>query len=112
MKILKAMKREILFKNLSSTDKKRRVFSSSITNEGKDFISTTQRKYVYLIKPVEDHKNDLQTQVFVRNEKNIAQHIQKFNCLIKGGFYASNSENLYLIRYAHSLQILLKSQPH
>jgi len=112
MHILKAMKREILFKNLSSTDKRRRVFSSSITNESKDFISTTQRKYVYLIKPVEDHRESLQTQVFVRNEKDSSRHIQKFNCLIKGGFYASNAENLFLIRYAHSLNILLESQPH
>lgn len=106
------MRREILFKNLSSLDRKRRVFSSSITNEGKDFVSTTQRKYVYLIKAVDNHSDELATHVFVRNEKDTSKHVHKFNCLIKGGFYASNTESLYLIRYAHSLQITLKANPH
>lgn len=108
---LNAMKREILFKNLSTNDRKRRVFSSCVVDENPNFVTTTERKYVYLIRKVLNKGKSLAPQVHIKNERDSVSQEHKFNCLIKGGFYAANSQDLFHIRYAHSLEIVIKSQP-
>jgi hypothetical protein len=106
-----AMVREILFKKLASSDRKRRVFSSCVMSKSEKFTTRTERKYVYLIRKVDRCEDISPNHVYIRNEKSAATAQQKFNCLIKGSFYAGLSDNLFLIRYAHSLRITLESLP-
>ena len=103
------MIKEMLVRNLSSLDRKRRIFSSCIVNQGKDCITATERKYIYLIKKIGHHYNkNLETHIFIRKQRDTDKHMQKVNCLLKGSFYACGVNSLFLIRYAHSLKIVRK----
>ncbi|MBU2541907.1 MAG: hypothetical protein KJ593_08420 [Candidatus Omnitrophica bacterium] len=98
--------KEVLLKNISSIDKRRKLFSSCVINQGKDYITTTRRKYIYLVKKIKhSYKKNFQTHVFINKQRDSRKHMQKFNCLLKGAFYACGTDCFYLIRYAHSLEV-------
>jgi len=103
------MIKEMLFRNLSSMDRKRRIFSSCVVNQGKDYTTTTERKYTYLIKKIGHHYDKtLEAHIFIRKQRDTNKHMQIVNCLLKGSFYACGTDCLFLIRYAHSLEIVRK----
>ena len=103
------MYKQMLYKNLASLDRKRRVFSSCVVNKGQLYNAFTERKYIYLIRRVgEQNPDDLKTHVFIRNERKDFEHNRRFSCILKGGFYVNSAEGLFFIRYAHSLTIRLQ----
>jgi hypothetical protein len=105
------MVKEILYKNLSSIDRKRRLFSSCVVNEADNLIITTERKYVYLVKKtLESAKEEIPTHVFIRRARSDKSHVRHFSCVLKGGFYVNTPFAQYLIRYAHCLRIAYQTR--
>jgi len=104
--------RDLLFKNLTSTDKKRRVISSSEIVDKEGIHSVIHRHFVCMIKEVEGNKvSQPAPSVCVIKEHNTKEQKERFFCKIKGSMYALNNKKLFLILFVHSLKINLAAVP-
>ena len=102
--------RDLLFKTLTSTDKRKRVIASTEVAEKSGMRTETTRHFVCLIKEVKVGEKTVRPlpYLYVRKEHNSKEHRQRFFCRIKGSIYATSNNCLYLIYFAHSLKINLK----
>lgn len=101
--------RDLLFKNLTSEDRKRRVVSSSEITDKKGIHSVIRRHFICLIKEVKS-KNEASKplpSIQVLRERNSKTKFDRFSCRIKGSVYASSGDRLFLILFMHSLKITL-----
>lgn len=101
------MLKEIVFKNASSCDRKRRIFCTSIINKKENILTRTERKYVYIIKKLNRLESTIvmPAQIYIRNEQNSFSSSRKYTYLIKGSLLAGNREEVFLVKFAHSLHI-------
>ena len=105
--------RDMVFKNLTSVDKRKRVLWASETiNE--DGILTKIHKYlIYIIKEVsrEDvHKTD-KPEIFIQKYHDTKEKTEKFHIKIKGGVYCMNKEKSFFVIFCHTLKIDLCQSP-
>jgi hypothetical protein len=104
--------RDLLFKNLTSQDKKRRIIASAEIADKQGVRSIIYRHFICILKEIEDHKIERPSpSVYVFKEHNSRQHEEKFFCRVKGSIYAVNQGKLFLILFMHSLKIDLKAIP-
>ena len=103
--------RDLLFKNLTSSDKRKRVIVSTEVAEKSGIRTEIFRHFVCLAKEVkEDQKiNQPLPYLYLLKERKTKQHRQRFLCRIKGSVYAVSNNRLYLIYFAHSLRINLRA---
>lgn len=102
--------RDLLFRNLTSEDKKRRVIASSEVAEREGIRSTVHRHFVCIVREVKDAATVQKPApyLYVLKESNTRQHLQKFFCRIKGSIFAVSKGKIYLVLYMHSLKISLQ----
>lgn len=100
--------RDLLFKTLTSEDKKRKVLASSEIVDRQGVRSIIRRHFVCTVKEIKDNevKKPL-PYVYVLKEHNTKEHKEKFFCRIKGSIYAVSNGRLFLILFMHSLKITL-----
>lgn len=104
--------RDLLFKNLTSIDKKRKVLASSEIMDKGGVRSIIRRHFVCIIKEIEN--KDIARPapyVGVIKERNSREQRERFFCKIKGSIYAVNNGHLFLILFMHSLNINLTAIP-
>ena len=102
--------RDLLFKNLTSEDKKRKIIASSEVVDKQGVRSIIRRHFVCLVKEIED--SQLQRPMpylYVLKEHNTREQKEKFFCRIKGSIYAVYNGRLFLILFMHSLKISLSA---
>lgn len=99
--------RDMVFKNLTSADKKKRVLWASETiNE--DGILTRIHKYlIYLIKeiPREEIQKNEKPEIFVTKYRSIKEKCEKLQIKMKGGLYCLSKEKCFHVAYCHTLRI-------
>jgi len=103
--------RELVFKNITSNDKNRKVIVSSELVDNKGVRSAITRHFICLVKEVKD-QSQMQRPVpylYVLKERNSKDHREKFLCRIKGSVYAVNKDRLFHIVFMHSLRICVTS---
>jgi len=105
--------RDMVFKNLTSDDRKKRVLWASETiNE--DGILTKIHKYlIYIVKEVkkEDiHKTD-RPEIFVSKCRDTREKTEKFHIKMKGGIYCITKEKYFYVAFCHTLKIDLCKAP-
>ncbi len=104
--------RDLLFKNLTSNDRRRKVISSSEITDKEGVRSIIRRHFVCMVKEVKDEGMDKPAPyLYVLKEHNSKEHKEKFFCKIKGSVCAINQGRLFLIVFMHSLRIDLLSAP-
>ena len=104
--------RDLLFKNLTSDDRKRRVISSSEITDKEGVRSIIRRHFICMVKEVKSEGIDKPAPyLYVLKEHNSKEHKEKFFCKIKGSVCAVNQGRLFLIVFMHSLRIDLLSTP-
>lgn len=104
--------RDLLFKNLTSNDRKRKVISSSEISDKEGVRSIIRRHFVCMVKEVKSESIDKPAPyLYVLKEHNSKEHKEKFFCKIKGSVCAINQGRLFLIVFMHSLRIDLLSAP-
>ena len=104
--------RDLLFKNLTSYDKKRKIITSSEIIDNQGVRSIIHRHFVCIVKEIKD--NRLQRPLpylYVLKEHNNREQKEKFFCRIKGSICAINRGRLFLILFMHSLKINLIAAP-
>ncbi|MFA5410626.1 MAG: hypothetical protein WC321_02035 [Candidatus Omnitrophota bacterium] len=104
--------RDLLFKNLTSTRKKRRIIISSEVIDKEGVRSIIRRHFVCLLKEVKDNKFPApEPYIYILKERNTREQKEKFFCRIKGSLYAVNNHKIFLITFTHSLKITLSALP-
>lgn len=104
--------RDLLFKNLTSTDKKRKILASSEVSDKEGVRSVIHRHFVWIIKEIRE--NELakpKPYMYVLKEHNSTQQKEKFFCRIKGSICAVHEGRLFLLLFMHSLKISLTPTP-
>ena len=104
--------RDLLFKNLTSSDKKRKIIASSEIMDKQGVRSIIHRHFVCIVKEIEN--NQLQKPLpylYVLKEHNKKEQKEKFFCRIKGSVCAVSNGRLFLILFMHSLKINLVAIP-
>lgn len=104
--------RDLLFKNLTSSDRKKRIIASSEVTENAGLRSIIQRHFICMVREVKDNKIDRpKPYLYVLKEHNRRAQREKFFCRIKGGIYAISEKRVFLILFMHSLKITLTAIP-
>ena len=104
--------RDLIFKNLTSNDKKRRIIASSETIDKHGVRSIIRRHFVCIVKEVIDGPAERPLPyLYVFKERNSKERKEKFFCRIKGSVYAVSGDRLLLIHFMHSLRINLVALP-
>jgi hypothetical protein len=105
--------RDLLFRNLTSLDRKRKILASSEIFDKSGVRTVVRRHFVYIVKEVAEGVK-IQKQpsyLFVLKERKTAQRIEKFFCRMKGSVYAIANEKVYCVTFMHSLKICLSAIP-
>ena len=102
--------RDLLFKNLTSDNKKRKIILSSETSVKEGLRSRIERHFIWIIKevPGQGIQAKPQSALYVLREKNNLGCSQKFVCRIKGGLYTVFNGRIFLIMYMQTLKIQLQ----
>jgi len=114
--------RDLLFKNFTSEDRKRRILASSEIMDKQGVRSVIRRHFIYIVKEVnpalagksgvkEKQVSMPKPYLYVLKERNSREQREKFFCRIKGSIYAVNKGRLFLILFIHSLRISLAPVP-
>ncbi|MFH1198694.1 MAG: hypothetical protein V1650_00810 [Candidatus Omnitrophota bacterium] len=103
--------RDLLFKNLTSLGKKRRIISSSEVSDNQGIHSVIRRHFICIVKEVPAQSEELLQTVYVRKERNTQAAKERFLCRIKGSSYAESNGKLFLLLFTHSLNIELSAIP-
>ncbi|MDD2751619.1 MAG: hypothetical protein PHN59_00610 [Candidatus Omnitrophica bacterium] len=103
--------RDLLFKNLTSFEKRRKILASSEISDKEGIHSIIHRHFIYSIKEI-SNQPDKQSQpaLYIIKEHNRKAKRERFFCKIKGNICTSNQGKLYEISYLHSLNITLVSR--
>lgn len=105
--------RDILYKNLTSSDRRRKIIASSevIDKEGLRYV--IHRHFIYLIKEIESADSNLpQPYLYVLKERNTKEQKETFFCRVKRGVILANDQRLFLVTFMHSLKINLTASAH
>jgi len=104
--------RDLIFKNLTSDDKKRRIIASSETIDKQGVRSIIRRHFVCIVKEVKDGSEMRPLPyLYVLKERSSKERREKFFCRIKGSVYAVSNGRPLLILFMHSLRINLVAVP-
>ena len=104
--------RDLLFRNLTSQDKKRKIIASLEIADKEGVRSVIQRHFVCVVREIKDNKIERPLPyLYVLKEHNNKEQREKFFCKIKGSICAVNKERLFLVLFMHSLKICLTAMP-
>ena len=98
--------RNLLFKNLTSDDRKKKLISSCEVADKQGVHSVIQRHFVCMVKEVKDYQMQKPAPYLsVLKERNTKEQREKFFCKIKGSVCAVSAGKIYLVLYMHTLRI-------
>jgi len=102
--------RDLLYKNLTSDDKRRKIIRSSEVSDDQGIRSVIHRHFIWMIKEIDPArtKEKPATSIYVVKEKINRECKQRFICRLKGSLYMVSGEKTYLVTYIHSLKIHLQ----
>jgi hypothetical protein len=104
--------RDLVFKNLTSQDKRRKIIASAEISDKEGVRSIIRRHFICLVREVK--VNELQkplSHLYVLKQRNTKEQEEKFFCRIKGCVFAVNKGRLLRILFMHTLKIHLLAIP-
>lgn len=101
--------RDLLFKNLTSENKRRKIIASSEISCAEGMRTTINRHFICTVTAVKDTKMDKPSPyLYILKQRNSKEQKERFFAKVKGSIYAICDHNIYLINYMHSLKINLE----
>jgi len=98
--------REILFKNMTSLERRKRTLSISERSEDKDCQTHVKKSFIYLISARETIDEVLGAPViYIRKSRSIKTQQEYFSFRIKGCFYLAKDQSFFKVRFCHCLKI-------
>jgi len=100
--------RDLLYKNLTFSNRGRKIISSSEVIDQEGVHSVVRRHFTYVIKQLENsHIEKQPAYLYVLKEKNTKNKREHFFCKIKGSLLTENNGKLLHILFIHTLSIEL-----
>lgn len=99
--------RDLVFKNLTSEDRKRKVVCATEVTEQEGVRSTIRRHFICFVREIK-HKPHLGkpgSYLYVVKERNTKERKERFFCKMKGSIHAVHNGKAYLIIFMHTLKI-------
>jgi hypothetical protein len=104
--------RNLVFKNLTSHIKKRKIISSSEIVDRQGMHSVIRRHFIGIVKEINDERLfQLPPYVYILKEHNNKEQKERFFCRIKGYMYLRVDERKFVIFFMRSLKITLSVKP-
>lgn len=104
--------RDLVYKHLTSEDKKRRIIACSEIINRQGVRSIITRRFVCILKEIKETPNEKPLPNFyLLKQRDNSEKKEKFFCRIKGSFFAIINGRLYLVLFAHSLKISVIALP-
>lgn len=104
--------RDLLFRNFTSNDKRRKVIASSEVFEKEGVRSIIRRHFICMVREVaEANLKKPLPYLYVVKERNTKEQKEKFFCRIKGSIYVVHNGKLFQVIFTHSLKIGLEYMP-
>jgi hypothetical protein len=101
--------REIAFKNLTSTAKRRKVISLVEKTEKEGYLISSQKSIVYIVTAASSQINDLsQPEYHICKSYDSKEKIEKFSLRVKGASYIIQEGSFLRIDFCHSLRIEIR----
>ena len=98
--------RDLVFKNLTSSDRKKKIIYSCEVIRKRGMHTTIRRHFVCKVFEIKDiFKEKPLAQVYISRNLNRIRHQKSFFCRMKASLYAKNKGRLFLILFGHSLKI-------
>ena len=100
--------RDLLYKNLTSPNRGRKIIASSEIADKEGVHSVVHRHFAYIVKSIKN--TDVikaQPYLFVLKERNTKLKREHFFCKIKGSVLAVNKGSLYQVLFVHTLSVNL-----
>lgn len=102
--------RNLLFKNVTSDDKRRKKLSSVELIEQGGLRTMVNRHMVCRITDIERPDSILpRPTLYVFKKRDTRINIEEFYCRIKGQMYCADQDKIYLVHFINSLRIQLKA---
>jgi len=98
--------RDLLYKNLTSPNRGRKIIASSEVVDKEGVHSVVRRHFAYIVKSIQNI--DLikpQPYLYVFKERNTKQKREHFFCKVKGSILAVNQGNFLQILFVHTLSV-------
>jgi len=100
--------RDLLYKNLSSPNRGRRIIASSEVADKEGVHSVVRRHFAYIVKPIKTvDEVKARPYLYVLKERNTASKREHFFCKVKGSLLAVNQGQLLQIEFIHTLNVQL-----
>lgn len=100
--------RDLLFKNLTFSDRGRKIIASSEIADKEGVHSVVRRHFTYMVKQIQSKDAPKpEPYLFVLKEKDSKARREHFFCKVKGSLIASNEGKLLLILFSHTLNVEL-----
>ena len=98
--------KEILFKNVTSLPKRRKIISISETSEDKECKTFVRKSFVYLVTPQMRVEQTIpQPDVYIRKFYSTKTKEERFSFRVKGYFYIAQEYCFLKVSFCHRLKI-------
>lgn len=98
--------RDMVFKNLTSQNKKKRILWASETIREDGILTKIHKYLIYIVKETsEETKDTARPEIFVTKSKNSNEKTEKFQIKMKGCVYCVANEHRFLVNFCHTLKI-------
>ena len=102
--------RDLVFKNLTSSDRRKKVISSCETVQRQGVRTTIRRHFICkVIEITGGIKKRPLPQVYVRRTCNHVYQKESYFCRMKASLFAKSNGRLFLILFGHSIKIDTRS---
>lgn len=101
--------RNLVFKNLTSKDRTRKILLAKETFNEEGITTTIQKHLIYFVREMKEKnaEDKINPELFITKEKSSQAKTESFFVKMKAGMYANCDGKLYSINFLHSLRILM-----
>ena len=98
---------DLLFKNITSVNKRRKIVASVETSENQGVRSVIHRHFVWIIKEIKESTSLARPMpyLYILKEHNSREQRAKFFCKLKGSMYLAHKGRQFLVIFMHTLKI-------
>lgn len=105
--------KEIAFKNLTSTKRRRKVISLTERNEKQGCEILSQKTLIYIVSPSAEKVRALaKPEYYIYKSFDSKKKQEKFSLRVKGTSYIVQDSKLLKVDFCHSLKIEIKPATH
>lgn len=98
--------KEIAFKNLTSTQKRRKIISLSEKTERNGYRIISHKTLIYIVRPQDEKVRDLShPEYHILKEYDSKTKKERFSLRVKGTSYVTQGSSLLRVDFCHSLKI-------